>query len=38
MKLTIPQNYEPLLNVSQTEKAIKLVKVDIPAILTPLVR
>lgn len=26
MKLVIPQNYEPLLNVNLTEKAIKLVK------------
>ena len=26
MKLFIPQNYEPLLDVNQTEKAIKLVK------------
>ena len=26
MKLFIPQNYQPLLDVNQTEKAIKLVK------------
>ncbi len=26
MKLTVPEGYQPLLNLKQTEKAIKLVK------------